>query len=128
MNYIYGLASFIFGYLFVYVVFIPKETFIYGLYNSDDLFSIFTLYIFAIGVTVLLLLFDIQIEHGITTKSKTQLTDKYSHNLGNILQVILATIESLDTPVEGELPSVEFIKKKCLEAGSLINEIRELGD
>jgi len=93
----------------------------FGLYTTDNVDVIIRYYFFVIGITMLIAILQIHIEQSVSYLHKFQLKDKYSHNLGNIMQIILNTIE-----IEAELINVELIKEKCLEAGEHIKEIREL--
>jgi hypothetical protein len=126
INFLYGLAGFILVYIAVYIFILPKGNFTYGLYLSNDLFSIFIYYTFAIGATILFLLLLFQIETGIASNTRIQLTDRYSHDLGNIMQIILTSIETMEISKDENIKSIELIKQKSMEAGNLINEIRQL--
>jgi hypothetical protein len=125
IGFLYGITAFVFGYLVVILFFVPKEGFIYGLYESNDFFSIVVQYFFAIGITFLFLILIIQIEQGIASRTRFQLTDTYSHDLGNMIQIILNTLEMLDDSIPENQTHMELLKSKCLEAGKLISEIRK---
>ncbi|MFW9903494.1 MAG: hypothetical protein ACFFFH_04115 [Candidatus Thorarchaeota archaeon] len=111
-----------FGLLYVMVVIlITLRGYSFGLYFVDDLPVIIIYYFFGIGITILIAVLTIHLEHSLSYTHKFQLKDRYSHDLGNIMQIILNTVETSEEPI-----NIQLIKKKCLEAGNLINEIREL--
>lgn len=93
----------------------------FGLYTTDNVDVIIRYYFFVIGITMLLAILQIHIEQSVSYLHKFELKDRYSHNLGNIMQIILNAIE-----IEAESINIELIKEKCLEAGEHIKEIREL--
>jgi hypothetical protein len=86
-------------------------------------------YSLAILMTVLILALFIYIERGITADDKFQLKDKYSHNLGNLLQIMLASVSLIEadqlTPDEKD-ENLSLIQSKFQEASDLLNEIRQL--
>ena len=95
----------------------------FGLSFGDNLPATIIHYFFTIGITILLAVLTIHLENSLSYNHKFQLKDRYSLDLGNIMQIILNTVETFlpsDDPV-----SVQLIKK-CTEAGNLIKEIREL--
>lgn len=93
----------------------------FGLYTTDNVDVIIRYYFFVIGITMLIAILQIHIEQSVSYLHKFQLKDRYSHNLGNIMQIILNTIE-----IEGDPINIKLIREKCLEAGEHITEIREL--
>lgn len=70
----------------------------------------------------------IHLEHNIANQEKFQLKDTYSHNLGNIIQVIFSAslLSEMDKTAEGESEKLQLIQKKCNEASEIIKEIRKL--
>ncbi|MFX1375355.1 MAG: hypothetical protein ACFFA0_06050 [Promethearchaeota archaeon] len=120
----------------IYMVgFVPVSIFIYlkgygyGLYNSDDLLLIVLNYGFAIVFLILIVLLHIHNEYTMSYKQKNQLKDKFSHNLGNIMQVIYSSVDLIKriSKIENnENDKLDLIEKKCKEASNLINEIRDL--
>ena len=101
----------------------------YGLYDSENNLLIILNYIPTISTTVMLLVLLVHLEYSISTRKKFEIKDKYSHNLGNIMQVIYSSsdiikrIAKLDVNEEEKL---ELIERKCKEASKLINEIRNI--
>jgi hypothetical protein len=124
---LYGVTIYILIYLLTYFfVLIPRGEVTYGLYTSSDLFSIVIQYFFGVGITLLLLLLIIQIEQGIAYTDKFVLKDRYSHDLGNLIQVILTTTELVEIQSSMSSSENELIRESCLAAGKLIAEIRRL--
>jgi len=101
------------------------EGYSFGLYQSNNVFMIVRYYFFAIGITLLITILIIHLEQSISYLQKFQLRDIYSHDLGNIMQIILNNIEAIDSIDEKNQPNADLIKMKCIEAGDLIKEIRE---
>ncbi len=98
----------------------------FGLYQSDNIFMITRYYFFAIGIVFLIIILVIHLEQSISYIHKFQLRDIYSHDLGNIMQIILNNLEVIDSIDEKDQPNADLIKRKCIEAGDLIKEIREI--
>lgn len=100
-----------------------------GSFQSQDITIIVAAYTSIIIMTILLISFIIHLEYTISSKQQNQLKDKYSHNLGNILQVIYSSsdlfkrISKIDDKNKEKL---DLIEKKCKEASELIKEIRKL--
>ena len=71
----------------------------------------------------------VHIEYVISSRQKVELKDIYSHDIGNILQVIYSSsdiIEKITTIDSEEEEKLTLIKTKCKEASKIINEIRNL--
>jgi hypothetical protein len=105
------------------------EDYAYGLYYTVDNGAVIINYSLTIIMTVLILILFIYIERGITADDKFQLKDRYSHDIGNLLQIMLAAVALMEanqlTPEEKAVNMV-LIQSKCQEASDLLNEIREL--
>ncbi len=118
--------------LFIYFpisILIFLSGFNYGLYNSENEFLIIFNYLPPIITSVFIIIFLIHVEYNNNTITKIKLEDQYSHDLGNILQVIsgAADIIKIDGLVEEkDTEMYELLKEKCKEASSLIKEIRKL--
>jgi len=100
----------------------------YGMYQADNKVSIMMNYFFGIGITILLIVLMVHFEHNISYKQKYQLIDKYSHNLGNIVQVIMsgASLAGMNDGLnEKQQLKLDLIQDKCKEASDLIKEIRK---
>ncbi|MCK4480871.1 MAG: hypothetical protein KAV01_10110 [Candidatus Lokiarchaeota archaeon] len=118
----------VFGYLPI-SIFIYTQGYGYGLYNTDDVLFIILNYTIGIVTHILLIVLLIHLEYNISNERKNQLKDKYSHNLGNIMQVIYSSsdiIKRIIKPDVNEEEKLELIEKKCKEAAKLINEIRNI--
>lgn len=118
----------VFGYLPI-SIFIYTQGYGYGLYNTDDILFIILNYTIGIVTHILLIVLFIHLEYNISNERKNQLKDKYSHNLGNIMQVIYSSsdivkrIANLEKP---EREKLDLLERKCKEASNLINEIRDI--
>ncbi|MFX1313011.1 MAG: hypothetical protein ACFFHD_10400 [Promethearchaeota archaeon] len=101
----------------------------HGLYTTDDPFLIMMYYVPAIIITGLLNLLLVHLEFTISSREKFELKDKYSHDLGNIMQVLYSSLDlielrkKINTEGQNEL---RLIRQKCEEASELINNIRKL--
>jgi len=101
----------------------------YGLYNSDNLLLLILNYVPTISSSILLIILLVHLEYTISSREKSELKDKFSHNLGNIMQVINSSSDliSLSANLNNqETSNLELIHKKCKEASKLIKEIRKL--
>lgn len=101
----------------------------YGLYDVSDEFIIFLNYIPPISATFMIIIFLIHIDYSNSTILKNKLKDQYSHDLGNILQVVLGIGDLLklkEAVEESERENLNLLKMKSKEASKLINEIRKL--
>lgn len=93
--------------------------------NQRDVTSSLVYYLFSIGITLIVLVLLLHLENSLSTMDKNELKDRFSHDLGNLIQIIYSNIEMHETLCE-ELINVKLIKQKCKDAGDLINEIRSL--
>ena len=102
----------------------------FGLFFSNDSFLIMLNYITVTTGTILTLLYFIQLEFSIMNQKKIDLTDKYSHNMGNNLQTIMLTIELLKSKeyLKGRDPLelVRTVEGKVSEVNKLLEEIRRI--
>ncbi|MFX1571476.1 MAG: hypothetical protein ACFFB0_01905 [Promethearchaeota archaeon] len=100
-----------------------------GLFQSENITIIVGAYLSIIIMTILLIAFIIHLEYTISNKQQYQLKDKYSHELGNIMQVIYSASDIVKriTKLENdEEEKLNLIERKCKEASKLINEIRNI--
>lgn len=101
----------------------------YGLYNQENHVIIIFNYVPSISATILLIILLVHVEYNSSASQKFELKDKYSHNLGNILQTISSTFELIikEAFSETELNKMnKLIMDKVKEASKLLKEIREL--
>ena len=101
----------------------------YGLFDSVNQLLIILNYVPTISSTVLLIILLVHLEYSISTRKKFEIKDKYSHNLGNIMQVIYSAsdiIKRIVKPDVNEEEKLELIERKCKEAAKLIDEIRNI--
>jgi len=106
------------------LIYLASKNALFNLYQ-EDILSVLVYYLFGIGITLIVFLLLMHLEHSLSTMDKNELKDIYSHNLGNLVQIIYSNIEMHETSCE-ELVNVELIKQRCKDAGDLINEIRRL--
>ena len=57
-------------------------------------------------------------------KKSAILKDKYSHDLGNIIQIILGAVEIMAMETNHSEKELLIIKEKCIEAAEHIRNIR----
>jgi len=103
--------------------------FSFGLFNADDPLLISLNYGYVILITVLLHALTLHLEYRKSEAEKHDLKDKYSHNLGNVLQSIYTSLDLLNTlklSKEDENMVRQTLGDKLVEAAKLIEEIRDL--
>ena len=102
----------------------------YGLYDINNPFLVILNYIFPLATTLILIVFQVHLEYGISNNQKFQLKDKYSHEIGNILQIIQSSIDIINQKndkVNTDLDEInDLVRTKCMEASNFIREIRTL--
>ena len=101
----------------------------YGLYDAENTLLIILYYIPTIGSSVLFIVLLVHLEYTISTSQKDDLKDRFSHNLGNIMQVINSASDLIDLSAnlkEQEKKNLNLVQAKCKESAKLIKEIREL--
>ena len=113
----------------LFILILTVEDYSYGLYYSTNILVIISNCTVGIFFTILIIVLFIHLERGIASKDKYHLTDKYSHNIGNTLQIIVSVasiIEMRGTLDDSEMHNLHLIQEKWNEAGELLKEIREL--
>ncbi len=115
---------------FIYAVFLVLMALdgkITDLSLLKDPFLIILYSLMSLAITLLVLILTIHLEYSLSNIQKFKMKDNYSHELGNILQMILNSAELNRSSQTKSDPSMnELIIKKCQEARFLITEIREL--
>jgi hypothetical protein len=102
----------------------------YGIYSTVNVILIILNYVPSIIYYIILIVLIIHVEYNYSHKQRFELKDKYSHDLGNILQFITGYIDltsqkdNLENKNKLELSNM--FTNKCKEAADLIQEIREL--
>lgn len=84
---------------------------------------------FSIAILVFTLVLLIHLENTRANLYNYQLKDKYSHDLGNILQVMLTAIyfiEEKSLPADEKEKIIDLLNQKSQEVSALIQEIRSL--
>lgn len=101
----------------------------YGLFESNNGILIILNYSPSILAHIIIVIFIIQLENSLIRRDKNELKDKYSHDLGNMAQVVYGNTTLLlmekNLP-ESTMKKLETIKKRCIEASDIIREIRKL--
>jgi hypothetical protein len=119
----------------ILIAFLPVSFYIsiqgygYGLYNTDDILFIILNYTIGIITHIVLIVFIIHLEYSSSNKRQNHLKDMYSHNLGNIMQVIYSSADLFKIVAKkesDEIDHLDLIQSKCREASKLIKEIRNI--
>lgn len=117
------------------LIYLPSSIYIslsgesFGLYDSENILLILINYLPPIVANVLLIILLVHLEYTISIREKFNLKDKYSHNLGNIVQVIYSSadfIKYIAKLGKDEEEMLKLVEKKCKEAAQLIKEIRSI--
>ncbi|MFX0021025.1 MAG: hypothetical protein ACFE9S_01770 [Candidatus Hermodarchaeota archaeon] len=118
-----------------YVIYLILSIYIYtygegfGVYNAENILLILINYIPAIAITIIMFVLLVHFQFSLSTREKNELKDKYSHNFGNILQVIYSASDLIMEISKLELQEknkLDLIIKKCEEASELIKEIKKI--
>lgn len=129
-SYYWYLIFIISVYVFiVFYVVIILQGYSFGFYSNEFNIPMFLNYLFGIMNNIIMLIYSIHLEYDISRVQKYELRDKYSHDLGNLIQVIYSATDL--TNVDGDLTkdkaeNLEIIQKKCEEAAKIIKEIKTL--
>ncbi len=101
----------------------------YGLYESNDSMLIMLNYGSSVFATIAFFALVINIEFGYRHVMSTNLKDKYSHELGNILQAIYTSLQLLKKNTSSEIDKIDLIdlsEGKCLSAAEFLKNIKKL--
>ncbi len=101
----------------------------YGLYNSQNVPWIIINYGVSIFTHIVVVILVVQLENNFIQNDKNALKDTYSHNLGNMAQVVYGNTKLLlmdENLTDNTRKRLEIIKRRCDEASELIREIRKL--
>ncbi len=101
----------------------------YGLYNADEPVLIMLNYVPTIVASIVLIILLVHLEYTTSSRKQLELKDNYSHDLGNILQVISSAFELIEMKGRSESETSELgelLKDKLNEAAKQIRAIREL--
>lgn len=124
--YIIVLLSF-YIYFVSFVVFL-LQGYSFGFYSDDFSIPMFVNYFLGTISTIALIIYSIQLEYDISKIQKFKLMDKYSHDLGNLIQVIYsaANLTNVNEDLDNEkAENINLIQKKCEDAAKLIKDIRK---
>ena len=100
----------------------------FGFYANEFSVPMFVNYFLGNVSTIALIIYSIHLEYDISKIQKFKLSDKYSHDLGNLIQVIssAAILTNVDEDLSKEkVENLDLIQKKCEEAAELIKDIRK---
>ena len=101
----------------------------FGFYSDEFSVPMFINYFVGIISNIVILIYSIHLEYDISKVQKYKLRDKYSHDLGNLVQVIYsaAILTNVDEDLNNEkAENLELIQKKCEEAAKLIKDIKKI--
>ncbi len=114
---------------FLVSIIINLQGYGYGLYNADEPVLIMFNYVPPIVANICLIILLVHLEYTLSFRKQLELKDNYSHDLGNILQVISSAFELIEMKGRSESETSELgelLKDKLNEAAKQIREIREL--
>ncbi|MFW9865266.1 MAG: hypothetical protein ACFFEN_04135 [Candidatus Thorarchaeota archaeon] len=101
----------------------------YGLYEAENVLLIIIYYAPIVISTILIIIMLVHLEYTMSSRKNFELKDKFSHELGNIMQVINSSADLLKVRAnlnEDEKSDLKLIDVKCQEASKLIKEIRDI--
>ncbi len=117
----------IYFYFLSYVIFV-FQGYSFGFYSDEFSIPMFVNYFLGNASTIALIIYSIHLKYDISKIQKNKLIDKYSHDLGNLIQVIssAATLTHVNEDLNKEkAENLDLIQKKCEEAAELIKDIRK---
>lgn len=100
----------------------------YGFYSDEFSIPMFINYFLGNISTLVILIYYIHLEYDLSKIQKYELRDKYSHDLGNLIQVIYSATDLTRVPDDlnkEKAENLELIQKKCEEAAKLIKDIKK---
>jgi amino acid permease len=118
----------IYAFIIFYVISL-LQGYSFGFYSDDFSIPMFINYFLGIISNIVILIYTIHLEYDISKIQKYNLRDKYSHDLGNIIQVIssAAILTNVDEDLNNQkTENLEIIQKKCEEAAKLIKDIKKI--
>jgi len=132
-----SIKSFYWYLIFVFVIYVfiifyvisLLQGYSFGFYSDEFSVQMFINYFIGIIINIIILIYSIHLEYDISKIQKYNLRDKYSHDLGNLVQVIYsaAILTNVDEDLNKEkTENLELIQKKCEEAAKLIKDIKKI--
>ena len=100
----------------------------FGFYSDEFSIQMFVNYFLGNISTIALIIYSIHLEYDISKIQKFKLIDMYSHDLGNLIQVVYsaAILTNVDEDLNKEkVENLDLIQKKCVEAAELIKDTRK---
>ncbi|NVM16892.1 MAG: hypothetical protein HWN80_04200 [Candidatus Lokiarchaeota archaeon] len=117
----------VYAFIIFYVIYL-LQGYSFGFYSDEFNIPMFINYFLGIITNIVILIYSIHLEYDISKIQKNNLRDKYSHDLGNLVQVIYsaAILTNVDEDLNKEkTENSELIQKKCEEAAKLIKDIKK---
>ena len=111
-----------------YIIFV-FHGYTFGFYSDEYSIPMFVNYFLGNISTFVLIIYSIHLEYDISKIHNLKLKDKYSHDLGNIIQVIYSAtnLASVNDDLDEEkVENLNLIQKKCEEAAKLIKDIKKI--
>ncbi len=124
--YLFVIISF-YSVTFSYMIFV-FQGYSFGFYSDEFSIPMFVNYFLGNVSTITLIIYSIHLEYDISKIQKFKLRDKYSHDLGNLIQVIYSATELAtgnDDLNKEKAGNLNLIQKKCEEAAKIIKDIRK---
>lgn len=90
---------------------------------ESEILTLFN-YSLTILLSVMIMIFLIHLEHNVSVYNKNLLKDKYSHNLAQILQLIVGNIDLYK--LNKQETQIEAAFDAAFDGGKLLERIREL--
>ncbi len=115
--------------IIVIFIIILLQGYTFGFYYDEFSILMFINYFVGIINAIFILIYSIHLEYDILRNQKYRLRDKYSHDLGNLIQVIYSATDLTDVNDDlskEKAENLELIQKKCEEAAKLIKEIKKI--
>lgn len=111
-----------------YLIFV-FQGYSFDFYSDEFSVPMFISYLLNNIITIVIIIYSIHLEYDISKNQKFKLKDNYSHDLGNLIQVIYSATDL--TYVNDDLnnekaDNLDLIQKKCEEAAQLIKDIKEI--
>jgi hypothetical protein len=128
LKYIYILIFIILAFFpLAYLALVNNE--IYGFYYSTNDFLTMLNYLDGMAFTIVIIIIFTQFEFSISDNQRNQLKDNYSHDLGNLIQIIHGATYLVKEQIKDQRLSENNVEKIELNLGKtsdLIKKIRNL--
>ena len=111
-----------------YLIFI-FQGYSFDFYSNEFSIPMFITYLLNNITTIVIFIYSIHLEYDISKIQKFKLKDKYSHDLGNLIQVIYSATDLTnvnDDLNKEKVDNLDLIQIKCEEAAKIIKEIKKI--